>query len=62
MNTETLIAKLVEVTRDFNDKRIARRKRDALIPLAQAIRAELARNGRTVSVEEMSRLITDLAD
>jgi hypothetical protein len=56
MSTDQLLQKLVETTRAFNDKRIARQKRDTLIPVAAAIRAELARRGRVVSVEELALL------
>lgn len=52
-----LIEKLVQVTREFNDKRIPKRERQALIPIAEAIRSELARLGRTVTVEELAELV-----
>lgn len=59
MSPDVLIQKLVQVTREFNDKRISRKKRNTLIPITEAIRSELARQGRVVSMDELSKLLRD---
>lgn len=59
LSIETLRTKLVEVTRNFNSPGFSRRDKKALIPIAEAIRAELARRGATMSMEEISLAMCD---
>lgn len=59
MSTEDLRAKYIDLHREFNNKRIPRRKRDALIPIAEALRIELARRNATFTVEELALALCD---
>jgi hypothetical protein len=57
--TDELKTKLVQLTRDFNNKRVSRRDKRAIIPIADAVRSELARRGATMSIEEISLALCD---
>lgn len=53
-STKDLVKSLKEVTKQFNSPKLKRKEKISLIPMAESIRRELSRRGRTVSVNELA--------